>query len=110
MKPITERDIEVLKDVVSTADDWQRVGINDRWMMPLDLGGTNGSHHSYTLHKLAARGLIDMKKYGGKREKGSCRYMANLVGRYWLRDHTDFYQRRAARDKFVAAREQARDD
>jgi hypothetical protein len=39
----------------------------------------NGSHHSYTLH-LAKRGLCDRKKYGGKRDKGSCRRI-NDAGR-----------------------------
>lgn len=36
-----------------------------------------------------------MKKYGGKRAKGSCRYWANGAGRKWLRENTEFYQKRA---------------
>ncbi len=96
MKPLTPRDIDLLGDVVHTTDDWLRQGFGDeRWLMPMDVGGTNASHHSYTLHKLAARGLIDMKKYGGKRAKGSCRYWANGAGRKWLRENTEFYQKRA---------------
>jgi hypothetical protein len=58
----------------------------DGWVMPMDCGGFNGSHHSYTLHKLARSGVCDMIKYGNKREKGSCRYRINDLGRRRLKE------------------------
>lgn len=82
MKPLTERDWETL-DYLKFATDNQLEVDPDRegWVMPMDCGGMNGSHHSYTLHKLAKRGLCDRKKYGRQRDKGSCRYRINDAGR-----------------------------
>ncbi len=85
-KPLTERDIETLEEVVRVAEDWRRHGFDkERQLMPMDVGGINGSHHSLTLHKLHARGLCQMKKYGSKRSKGSCRYWSNEAGIALLR-------------------------
>jgi hypothetical protein len=82
MKPLTDRDFETLRDVLAATDNFIRCdNYKDGWVMPLDCGGSNGSHHSYTLRKLSLRGLCDRKKYGGKREKGSCRYRINNAGR-----------------------------
>lgn len=86
-KPLTERDMETLDslrfatdnhiEVYAGTDHAQAKG----WVMPMDCGGWNGSHHSYTLTKLAARGLAERWKLGSKREKGSCRYRINDAGR-----------------------------
>lgn len=85
MKPLTERDIDTLGELeVATRNHLQVIPEREGWVMPMDCGGMNGSHHSYTLHKLAKRGLCDRKKYGGKRVKGSCRYRINDVGRALL--------------------------
>lgn len=86
MRPLTDRDLETLDDLrMATDDAIQYGGRNGRpstgWVMPLDCGGMNGSHHSYTLSKLAGRGLCERKKYGAPREKGSCRYRINDAGR-----------------------------
>lgn len=82
MKPLTERDIDTLGELeAATRNHLEVIPEREGWVMPMDCGGMNGSHHSYTLHKLAKRGLCDRKKYGGKRQKGSCRYRINDVGR-----------------------------
>jgi len=36
------------------------------WCTPMDLGGSNGSHHSGTLHALAKKGLVQFKQRGGE--------------------------------------------
>ena len=104
MKPLTERDIETLKELACADIQRQKHGQSE-WLMPMDLGASNGSHHSYTLTKLAARGLGERKKYGSKREKGSCRYRMNEAARDWLRVNTSFYEGLAKAAAFLAARE-----
>lgn len=84
MQPLTERDIETLLALECATDNFVAHNYRDGWVMPMDCGGMNGSHHSYTLHKLAKRGLAARKKYGGKRQKGSCRYRINDTGRAFI--------------------------
>lgn len=84
-KPLTERDVETLGELEAATDNYLSLDLKDGWVMPMDCGGSNGSHHSYTLHKLAKRGLCDRKKYGGPRDKGSCRYRINDAGRTFLK-------------------------
>ena len=82
---LTGRDIETLDALRAATDNYFALDNHkEGWVMPMDCGGTNGSHHSYTLSKLAKRGLCDRKKYGGRREKGSCRYRINDAGRAFL--------------------------
>lgn len=61
-----------------------------RLFMPMEFGGTNGSHHSGTATALAKRGLVDRLKVGygpsqfnafNSRAKGSCHYRITEVGR-----------------------------
>lgn len=86
MKPLTERDWETLGELeAATRSCLQWTPKREGWVMPMDCGGGNGSHHSYTLHKLAKRGLCDLMKLGNKHEKGSCRYRINETGRIALR-------------------------
>ncbi len=86
LKPLTERDIDTLQELVRVAADWKRQGFDaERKLMPMDIGGTNGSHHSATLHKLHSRGFCVMIKYGNRRAKGSCRYWSNEAGIAHLR-------------------------
>jgi hypothetical protein len=88
MKPLTERDVETLVELRAATDSFvKQSNYRDGWVMPVDCGGFNGSHHSYTLSKLARRGLCDRKKYGNRREKGSCRYRINDAGREFLQAH-----------------------
>lgn len=85
MADLTERDIDTLGELRAATDSFIRQdNWREGWVMPMDCGGSNGSHHSYTLHKLAKRGLCDRKKYGNRREKGSCRYRINDAGRTFL--------------------------
>jgi len=100
-RPLTDRDIDVLETLVFATIS--RVRLNQScWMQPLDLGGSNGSHHSYTLHKLAKRGLCHRRKWGSKRAKGSCDYRANAAGLEWLKENVpDFPQRYATSLRFA---------
>jgi len=91
IKPLTERDIETLGELIAATDNFLQYKIKDGWVMPLDFGGHNGSHHSYTASKLAKRGLCERKKYGGRHEKGSCRYRANEAGRKF---HAEWWAQR----------------
>jgi hypothetical protein len=90
-KPLTERDIDTLGALRAASDDAikhdPREMRSQGWVMPMDCGGFNGSHHSYTLSKLARHGYAERYKFGGKREKGSCRYRINDAGRKFLADH-----------------------
>jgi hypothetical protein len=61
----------------------------DRWVAPMQVGGTNGSHHSQTLRSLNKLGLVDRRKacwgHGVRtnepcRCKGSCRYRISDAG------------------------------
>lgn len=88
MGELTRRDIETLRELEAATTSLMRNPMRksheEGWAMPMDCGGSNGSHHSYTLSKLAKRGLCDRKKFGGPREKGSCRYRINDAGRAYL--------------------------
>lgn len=86
IKPPTERDIETLEALAFATRNHSEVD-PDRggWVMPMDCGGFNGSHHSKTLAKLASRGLCERKKYGGPRVKGSCRYRISEAGKAFLK-------------------------
>lgn len=82
---LTERDWETLNDLRATCDSHLKQGYRDGWAAPLDCGGSNGSHHSYTLHKLAKCGVAERKKYARLRDKGSCTYRINDAGRAALK-------------------------
>lgn len=87
-RPLTERDFETLRELRAATDDHiAQDNYRGGWVMPMDCGASNGSHHSYTLTKLAKRGLADRKKYGGPHEKGSCRYRINETGRAYIAQH-----------------------
>lgn len=101
MRPLTERDIETLGELCAASDSFIKlyepykaanaddIAKSNGWVMPMDCGGGNGSHHSQTLTKLAKRGLCERKKYGGAHEKGSCRYRINDAGRAFLQQQKE---------------------
>lgn len=60
---LAPREAEVLLDIPS-GDDWWR---------PMDCGGRDGSDHSRVLMKLAEKGYVEMKEWGGHC-RGSWRY------------------------------------
>lgn len=64
MRTLTDRDIDTLGELVAANRNLMDVGHHrDGWAKPLDCGGSNGSHHSATLAKLASYGLADRKGY-----------------------------------------------
>lgn len=103
---ISERDIEVLEDLhrsyirgvnsrgnpIAYAGEKAMQYLKDRddlhgegWLMPMDFGGTNGSHHSATATRLAKYGLVYRYKGGNinyfkSRSKGSCLYRISRHG------------------------------
>jgi len=79
MRPLTDRDIETLIELEASIRASRRY--NNGFSKPLDIGGTNGSHHSQTLRKLADRGLAVRRKHGGPRERGSCLYGITEAGK-----------------------------
>lgn len=80
--PLTDRDGELLNELEYFNDSE-----NGRGARPLDLGGSNRSHHSGTLAKLAKRGLVVKKNWAlgedGRRhgDRGSCLYRITDAGR-----------------------------
>jgi hypothetical protein len=88
LKPkLTDREREILQDLRGAHDD----RCPTEWCRAMDVGGRDGSHHSYTLAKLTRAGLVERKKYGcfckangelGRcRCKGSCGYRLTEAGR-----------------------------
>lgn len=86
---LTERDLEILCGLSAGG-----------WLRPLDLGGTDGSHHSATLTKLARKGMAQFKQRGainppagenGRRQgifgRGSLVYRITDVGRAVYAEH-----------------------
>lgn len=67
---LTERDLEVLAKLSTT-----------EWFRPMDVGGTNSSHHSATLAKLARYGLAEQK-----------RHYVGISGGHWRYRRVDMVQ------------------
>lgn len=85
MKP-TDRDFEILKELVAMCER----GYGHRGgegCTPLDVGGSNGSDHSYRLSKLARLGFAEEKKLGfdwgqsPKNQRGSKVYRHTAAGK-----------------------------
>lgn len=51
---------------------------DELWLRPMDMGATDGSHHSRTLRQLVDKGLADRKSPGGR---SGCRYRRTKAGR-----------------------------
>jgi hypothetical protein len=60
---LTERDHEVLASLDS-----------EQFLRPMDIGGTDSSHHSATLAKLARYGLVEQKRHYRGLSGGHWRY------------------------------------
>lgn len=75
------------RDVLLSLEFFHRnvadVGYPDRRARPMDVGGTDCSHHSGTLKALAKKGLVDRHKRGGRR--GACTYALTDAGREVLK-------------------------
>jgi hypothetical protein len=64
VKDLTERDLEVLRELVYACDESEG-GRNREWgVAPLALGGTGHSGHSYRLTKLARLGYAEHRQRG----------------------------------------------
>lgn len=86
---VTPRD--VLESLISHAESAAKYGAqgydSSEWAAPLDLGGTNGSPHSYVLSKLVDAGLVEFRRRGfGPR--GSKEYRITNAGRAALANDT----------------------
>lgn len=57
----------------------------DGWRRPMDVGGSDGSHHSATLNTLTRRGFVQRQQRAGY-SRGSCLYRITDAGRTWLKD------------------------
>lgn len=56
---------EAQREVLETLEfSHYRSSVPQKWCTPLDVGGYNGSHHSYTLTTLARKGLVQSKQRG----------------------------------------------
>lgn len=66
LPPLTKRDVETLRDLDAAGRNLAQFYGEGCWAQPLDLGASNGSHHSQTLNKLARRGLAQFKQRGAK--------------------------------------------
>ena len=68
---LTPREAELLAEVRAMGFD---VG---EWFRPMDVGGRNGSDHSYVLGRLVAKGYLEARYRtgpGGKWARGSKKY------------------------------------
>lgn len=36
--------------------------LDDKWVRPMDIGGSDGSDHSYTLRRLIAKGYVERRR------------------------------------------------
>lgn len=64
MTDLTERDLEVLCELVSVCDDCNGGRDRESGVAPIQLGGTGHSNHSYRLTKLALRGYAEHRMRG----------------------------------------------
>jgi hypothetical protein len=55
------------------------------WVRPMDLGGHDGSNHSYILSKLVKKGFADARQRGALvQSRGSKEYTISRAGRHVL--------------------------
>ena len=57
MNTLRDREIEILNNMTA---------VPGRWHRPMDVGGRDASHHSYSLQKLARKGYVEKKIRGGR--------------------------------------------
>lgn len=94
MKSLSENEEECLSALIAVNDHPRHPM---KWARPLDLGGSNGSHHSNTLNRLAKKGMVNFRfRMGaepvdgenGKRffaSRGAKLYRINETGRAALK-------------------------
>jgi hypothetical protein len=62
--PLTERDLELLNELVGMRFESRTKDYYEGGVAPIDFGGSNGSHHGKTDTKLAAHGFVDQRMRG----------------------------------------------
>lgn len=83
---LSEREQECLGNLCHHYRQGQKYDWHPEAARTMDCGGSNGSHHSYTLGKLVAKGLAEHKKAGcdwgesPKRYRGSKLYRPSARG------------------------------
>jgi hypothetical protein len=94
VKPLTERDIEVLETLVYMRYESGSKRFYEHGTAPLDFGGSNGSHHGKTATKLVAHGFVEQKQRGHdwgdvltNNARGSKLYRATDAGRTAILAH-----------------------
>ena len=83
-RDLIERDLEVLDDLSYACGMF-----GDGWCRPLDVGGSDGSDHSYRLNKLFHLGCVEHRQRGtlGSGRRGSKVYRISELGRSTLAQH-----------------------
>lgn len=88
MKPLTDRDWEVLETLVYMRFESTSKRYYENGTAPLDFGGSNGSHHGKTATKLVKHGFVEQKQRGHDwgdvftgNSRGSKLYRATEAGR-----------------------------
>lgn len=62
---LTPNQLEVLRGMAEQSGMEARAGREARpWLRPMDIGARDGSHHSATMKRLAARGLLGRRRRG----------------------------------------------
>ena len=76
--PLTERDLDVLRYLAHLS---ARPGKAETYWRPMDIGGTDASHHSATLTKLAKRGFVEVDVFKAAWQvRGHKRYRISPAG------------------------------
>lgn len=63
-KPLTARQLEVLRDLY-VLRDMETTSAGVGWLRPMDCSGSDASHHSSTLASLVRLGLAERKRRAG---------------------------------------------
>lgn len=97
-KHLTENQLDILRELTPSASEIDR---GKTWWTPLEIGGSNGSHHSSTLAALAKKGFVRFKQRGGSeppagengkkmfRSRGSKSYQITEAGAMALAAHRE---------------------
>lgn len=95
MKPLNERQLGTLEELLGYHVNVSCVEGMKRMCSPMDIGGSNSSHHSATLAGLVRRGLVLRTAKWGTR--GSYRYALSPAGLAYLKEHSDYAEGALAR-------------
>lgn len=88
MTTLSAREIETMRELSAYARMVERdcPGYSrEDWARPMDVGGSDGSHHSMTLKRLTDKGVVERGMKGGH-SRGSYRYRLTDAGRAALAD------------------------